>query len=113
MTGLAAAADIYRTCRRASWIRALQTAGIVGVVLACLWYGDFFDLERYIKGVPKFWKIFVAEALPPDFGRYRDWAPKVFDTWAMSIAGTGLAVGLSFPMGFLAARNTAPHALVS
>jgi phosphonate transport system permease protein len=105
-------ADIYRTCRRASRSRALQAAGIVGVVLASLWYGDFFELQRYLNGVPKLWSIFVAEALPPDFSRYQDWAPKVLDTWAMSIAGTGLAVLLSFPLAFLAARNTAPHPVV-
>jgi len=105
-------ADIYRTCRRASRLRALRTAGIVGVVLVCLWYGDFFELERYIKGVPHVWKIIVAEGVPPDFSRYRDWAPALLDTVVMSIAGTAMAVVLSFFVAFLAARNTAPHAII-
>jgi phosphonate transport system permease protein len=105
-------ADIYRTCQRASRKRAFQITGILGVVLVCLWYGDFFELERYSHGVPELWKRFVAEAIPPDFSRYQDWAPKVFDTWAMSIGGTAIAVVFSFPLAFLAARNTAPHPLI-
>ncbi|MFX7870551.1 phosphonate ABC transporter, permease protein PhnE, partial [Acinetobacter baumannii] len=34
------------------------------------------------------------------------------DTLAMSVAGTSIAVLLSLPLGFLAARNTTPHPLV-
>jgi phosphonate transport system permease protein len=50
--------------------------------------------------------------LPPAFGNGRNWIKPLFDTLAMSVGGTALAVVLSFPLGFLAARNTAPHPLV-
>jgi len=106
------AEDIYRASRRASRLRALQTGAVVAVVLACLWYGDVFEAQRYVKGLPQAFKILVAEGLPPDFSRYRDWAPALLDTLVTSIAGTAIAVGLSFFVAFLAARNTSPHPVV-
>jgi phosphonate transport system permease protein len=104
--------EIYRACRRASRIRTLQMGAGATVVLACLWYGGVFEADRYVKGLPHVFKILVAEGLPPDFSRYREWAPALLDTLVTSIAGTAIAVVLSFFLAFLAARNTAPHALV-
>ena len=46
---------------------------------------------------------------PPDFQTARNWLKPLIDTLAMSVAGTALAVVLSVPLAFLAARNTTPH----
>jgi phosphonate transport system permease protein len=82
------------------------------LVLACLWYGDFFDVRRYLKGIPHVFRIIVTEGLPPDFGHYRSWGKALLDTAAMSVGGTAVAVVLSFGLAFPAARNTTPHPLV-
>jgi phosphonate transport system permease protein len=50
--------------------------------------------------------------MPPNFSDARNWVKPVMDTLAMSIAGTALAICLSLPLAFLAARNTTPHPLV-
>jgi len=110
MTTLSPAyAEILRSQRRGSWARAVQVAAGVFVVLACLWYADFFTLSRYLRGVPHVWNILLAEGLPPDFSRYHEWSKALLDTAVMSIAGTAIAVTLSFGLAFVAARNTSPH----
>jgi phosphonate transport system permease protein len=87
----------------------LGALAVLGVIFACLWYGDFFDAARYGKGIPHVFRIIVAEGLPPDFSRLREWGKALLDTFAMSIGGTAVAVVLSFPLAFLAAANTSPN----
>jgi phosphonate transport system permease protein len=104
--------DIDREYRRGYHRQLLRVIGVLGVVVLCLWYGGFFEIHRYVKGIPHVFRIIVAEGLPPDFTRYREWARALVDTIAMSVGGTAIAVALSFPLGFLAAWNTTPHLLV-
>ena len=48
--------------------------------------------------------------LPPDFSHAPRWARPLFDTLAMSIGGTAIAVVLSLAIcDFFAAANTSPH----
>jgi phosphonate transport system permease protein len=89
-----------------------QFAGVFLLIIASLWYADFFNPERYIEGAAGIFQIIVREGLPPDFGRAVQWGRPLLDTLAMSIAGTAICVVFSFILGFLAARNTTPHALV-
>lgn len=51
-------------------------------------------------------------ALPPDFDEFATLADQVVETFFMAIAGTFLAAVISFPLAFLAARNTTPHVLL-
>jgi phosphonate transport system permease protein len=104
--------NIDRQYRRGYRRQFLRVLAVFGVVTLCLWYGGFFEVERYLKGIPHVFRIIVAEGLPPDFSRYREWAKALVDTVAMSVGGTALAVALSFPLGFVAAWNTTPHRLV-
>jgi len=97
--------------QRAWNIGALRLAAILAVVLACAIYVGLFDWERLADGVPSIARL-LGEMFPPDFNNSRSWLKPVADTLAMSVAGTALAVVLSIPCGFLAARNTAPHPLV-
>ncbi|RJR41183.1 MAG: phosphonate ABC transporter, permease protein PhnE [Desulfobacteraceae bacterium] len=94
----------------------LKGAAQVGVgfvlVLASLWYADFFNIERYVRGAIGVFQIIVREGLPPDFSRLAQWGKPLLDTLAMSIAGTAICIVFSFFLGFLAARNTTPHPLV-
>lgn len=97
--------------RRVAWRHAQLVGVIVAACAAALWVTGFFDLERLADGGPALAQLF-GEMVPPDFSRWRSWIRPLFDTLAMSVAGTALAVLLSLPLALLAARNTSPHAVV-
>ncbi|MBI5792236.1 MAG: phosphonate ABC transporter, permease protein PhnE [Rhodocyclales bacterium] len=98
-------------CRHA-WNRsALRLLAVTAIVLACMGYTGLFDAERLAEGGPSIVRL-LGEMLPPDFANARSWMAPLLDTLAMSVAGTALAVVLSLPLAFLAARNTAPHPVV-
>jgi phosphonate transport system permease protein len=50
--------------------------------------------------------------VPPNFERWQSWIKPLWDTLAMSIAGTALAVVLSLPLALMAAPNTTPHPVI-
>lgn len=100
--------DAERRSRRRS---ALQAAALLAVVCASAYAVGLLDVPRLLEGVPDLLDI-VGEMLPPDFARVGDWVEPMFDTLAMSITGTALAVALSLPLAFLAARTTAPSPAV-
>ena len=94
-----------------TWNRNLFQVGLVlAAVLLCSYYVGLFDLERLSDGIPSIVSL-TREMFPPDFSQARQWVSPLIDTVAMSVAGTALAVTLSVPLGFLAARNTSPHPL--
>lgn len=93
-------------------LHAVVHAGIVlAVVLASAWYVNLLDFATLANGVPAILTL-ARESFPPDFSNTMRWWKPLIDTLAMSIAGTAVAVLLSFPLAFLAARNTSPHPLV-
>lgn len=83
---------------------------ILGIGLS-LWVSGMFDAERLSEGLPAI-GVVGSEMFPPDFTRWREWIQPMIDTIAMSVAGTFLAVALSLPLAFLAAKNTSPNRLV-
>jgi phosphonate transport system permease protein len=104
--------DTYRSVierqNREARRNLLNVTAVLGIVLACFWHAGLFDARRISEGIPAILGL-VRESLPPDFGRVREWLRPLLDTLAMSVAGTVLAVLLSGPLAFLAARNTTPH----
>lgn len=95
-----------------AWNRSIFQLGLVLVVVViCSWYVGLFDMPRLADGIPSIFTL-AGEMFPPDFSDAGNWVKPLFDTVAMSIAGTALAVSLSIPLAFLGARNTAPHPLV-
>ncbi|MGE0313608.1 MAG: phosphonate ABC transporter, permease protein PhnE [Lautropia sp.] len=111
---VAPAAELDRLLglHRRAWRRGAVRLGLVmAFILLCAWYVGLFDARRLAEGVPSLAGM-VAEMMPPNFADWRTWLKPLFDTLAMSVAGTALAVVLSMPLAFLAARNTAPHPLV-
>ena len=95
-----------------AWIRqAAQVAVVLAIVLAASWYVGLLDFRTLADGLPAILTL-AREAMPPDFTNARGWVKPLLDTLAMSIAGTAVAVFLSFPLAFLAARNTSPHPAV-
>jgi phosphonate transport system permease protein len=87
---------------------ALKVAGVAALVLAAFWFTGLLDVKRMAEGAPAVVQI-ASEMLPPDFARWRSWMGPLFDTLAMSVAGTAVAIGLSVPLGLLAAANTSPN----
>ena len=69
------------------------------------------DLARFIDGGPRLRPI-VSRDAPASFGRWQEWIKPLADTFAMSIAGTALAVVISLPLALLSASNTSPHPVV-
>jgi phosphonate transport system permease protein len=78
---------------------------VIGASAVALWVTGFFDLDRFLQGLPALAQL-GSEMIPPDFTRWRNWIGPLVDTLAMSVAGTALAVVLSLPMALLAAPNT-------
>lgn len=91
------------------WLRGMaQLAVTLVVVLVAAYYVGLLDYQKLADGLPAISTLF-GESVPPNFS---NWLKPLLDTLAMSIAGTALAVALSLPLAFLAARNTAPHPAV-
>jgi len=96
--------------RQRRW-RMMQLVLLAGVVVVCGYFSGVFDLKRIIEGIPSLFLIFT-ESLPPNFDDWQTWLKPLFDTLAMSVVGTFLAIVMALPLGVLAARNTSPHPLV-
>lgn len=89
----------------------LLVVAVAAVVLGCCAYVGLLDARRLSDGVPALLSL-IDEMWPPDFGRAGSWLAPLLDTIAMSVAGTFIAIALSFPLGLAAARNTTPHPVV-
>ncbi len=96
-----------RGWRKTFW----QAALVLAVIFVASWYVDLLDFRTLANGVPAIGTL-LGESLPPDFTNAMDWVSPLIDTLAMSIAGTAIAVAVSVPLAFLAARNTSPHPAV-
>ena len=97
-----------RTARRRT---VLIGTAVLAVLILCFWLTELLNGPRLAEGLPAIGTLF-AEMLPPDFSRWQLWLKPMADTLAMSVAGTALAIALSLPMAFLAARNTSPNSAV-
>jgi phosphonate transport system permease protein len=89
----------------------IEVIAVLAVVLVAAAYVNLLDIATLARGVPAILTI-MGESFPPDFSNASGWWKPLIDTLAMSIAGTAIAVFLSFPLAFLAARNTSPHPIV-
>jgi len=111
-TGVAPMMERVLDADRARRRRMAARGGIAAAtVLAAFYFTGLLDAGRLGEGAPAMVKI-AGEMLPPDFARWRAWLAPLADTLAMSVAGTAIAVALSFPLGFLAASNTAHNGAV-
>jgi phosphonate transport system permease protein len=97
--------------RQREFLRTFIQLTVALIVAACFFYVGLFDLQRLAEGVPSIFGL-LGEMFPPDFSNFSDWLAPLWDTLAMSVAGTALAVIFSVLLALLAARNTAPHPLV-
>jgi phosphonate transport system permease protein len=89
----------------------VQLLVLMLIIIASWWFADVLNARRLAEGSGDIVDL-VAEAMPPDFSNWQDWIRPLFDSLAMSVAGTAIAVIGSIPIGLLAARNTSPHPVV-
>ncbi|MBD2248049.1 phosphonate ABC transporter, permease protein PhnE [Nostoc sp. FACHB-888] len=89
----------------------LQVAVVAVIVMISFWLVGLFDWKRLAEGVPSGINL-IGQMLPPDFSSVINWIKPLFDTLAMSVAGTAIAVAFSLPLSLLAAGNTTPHLVV-
>ena len=75
---------------------------VIAAVLSAMWFTGTLDAQRFADAWPAIAQL-SREMFPPDFGRFEKWLRPLVDTLAMSIAGTAIAVGLSLPLGLMAA----------
>jgi phosphonate transport system permease protein len=111
MTVASLHAEILRAQTRQRRRSVAWCGGVVAVCIAALVVTGFFDLARFVEGAPAVVQL-ASEMIPPDFSRWRQWLKPLFDTLAMSVAGTALTVAFSLPLALLAAPNTTPHPAV-
>jgi phosphonate transport system permease protein len=98
--------------QRRQWNRSIVIAAIVFLVICiCFYFVGLLDGNRLTDGVPSGIRL-VSQMLPPDFSDGFNWIKPLFDTLAMSVAGTAIAIIFSLPLSLLAARNTTPHPLL-
>lgn len=103
--------DILSQQDRRWWFGAGRMAAAFLIVCVAAYYSGLFNFQRLAEGIPDLCSL-IWEGLPPNFANWRAWIKPVIDTLSMSIAGTALALSLSVPLAFLAARNTSPHPVV-
>jgi phosphonate transport system permease protein len=89
-----------------------SVAAVLLALVALSWYEVGFGLVPLITGLRDV-GTFLAETVPPQFSEPAYPLSSMLDdavlTIAMAVVGTALAVVLSVPLGFLAARNTTVH----
>jgi len=103
--------NILQQARKQRLRLLIQLSILMGVILLCAYFVGLFDVQRLADGLPSVWLMF-QESLPPNFSDWRGWLSPLFDTLAMSVVGTALALMMALPLGILAARSTTPHPLV-
>lgn len=110
MTNSAASSDFLPLAaewrrRQLSGVAAAALASIV--VLAAFGFSGAFDVARYADATATLLRL-IADSLPPDFSRWRQWGRPLLDTLAMGVAGTAVGAVLALPLAALAAENVGP-----
>jgi phosphonate transport system permease protein len=97
-------AAILADGRRGQRNAILTAAAVACVIVYAFAYAGAFERARYAGALPTILQL-AADAMPPDFSRWREWGSPLFETLSMSIAGTVLGAAAALPLGALAARN--------
>src|SRR3990172_4213018 len=95
-----------------SWtVKGLFLWGLFLVVLAFSFRVSHLDMRTLFEGY-SFSVSLVREMFPPDFSRWNKIALLSMETIAMGFWGTIIGMLFSFPLGFLAAKNTSGNRVV-
>lgn len=85
----------------------------IGFVGATVWSWLYINMtfSGLFGGFSDLWRL-VQRMLPPDYYQLSAIVSATIETLWMALIGTAIAVLLSIPLAFGAARNTTPHAMV-
>ncbi len=101
-----------RTTKKQFLVWFLWLIGVSIAVLAGSQIADNDLLWIYMPSVPREAADMVSRMMPPEWSYMNNlWRP-VWDTINIATIGTLMAMIISVPVAFLAARNTTPHKLV-
>ena len=104
--------DALLAAERRAWRKnGLIGAAVVVAVLISAFTTGLADVRRLIDGGPAIATL-IGEMFPPNFSDWTSWISPIFDTLAMSVAGTALAVVLALPLAFVAAGNVTSGGVV-
>ena len=96
--------------------KTLMTCLLIGIVIITfsLIYTPVVSWENLTTGnIAANFVSMVGEMFPPDFTAVNDLGTPIIETLVMSVVATLFAVITAFPLSFLAAKNIAPHPIVS
>ena len=93
-----------------NWRSGVIAAIFFGFIVALVWSWLFIDmtLSTLFGGFSDIWNL-IQYMFPPIFDNFPEALRTTIETIWMALIGTTLAVVLSIPLAFLAARNTSPH----
>ena len=96
-----------------NWRNPTLLAITIGFVVATAWSWNFIDMTllTLFGGFSDLGNLLVY-MFPPIFDNFPEALRATIETIWMALIGTTIAVVLSVPLAFLAARNTSPHPLV-
>ena len=97
----------FRAPSALTWVLVVGFAAffIQGVVASEI------SLDRLVRGASNLVR-FVGQAIPPDFTRAPNIAEAMWETMNIAVVGVTFGCLFSVPLALLAARNTAPNAVV-
>ncbi|WP_051063462.1 phosphonate ABC transporter, permease protein PhnE [Ilumatobacter nonamiensis] len=93
--------------------RVLLRLVVVGFLAATVWGWWYIDMSftAIFSGLGDMWNL-LGRMFPPDFEDLDRAIELTFETLWMAVIGTAMAIVLSVPLAFGAARNTTPHPAV-
>ena len=96
-----------------NWRSGVIAAIFFGFIVALVWSWLFIDmtLSTLFGGFSDIWNL-IQYMFPPIFDNFPEALRTTIETIWMALIGTTLAVLLSIPLAFMAARNTSPHPAV-
>ncbi len=96
-----------------SWQRKVLAAVGLAYAFSVVWSVRRTGLSAsaLVNGYADFRRL-VDRMLPIEFRRFSEIVDLALETFFIAFIGTALAVAISIPLSFLAARNTTPHRLV-
>jgi len=96
-----------------NWRTSVISAIFVSFVIALVWSWLYIDmtLSTVFGGFSDIWNL-ILYMFPPIFDNFPEALRTTIETIWMALIGTTLAVLLSIPLAFTAARNTSPHPAV-
>ena len=103
--------DLFDESLRARALALGGPLGLFGFTIFAIWWLEM-PLAQIWQGLASLAK-FVALMFPPSTGGHLDLLLKAMgETLAIALLGTLIATVIAFPVSFLAARNTTPHAAI-